>query len=76
MGIYNALREADCDFDAIDNQGDTPLHLAAELGASHFATSLLYGGVYCSGGDIVFNVALWVLMLLCVYADVCSDGMI
>ncbi len=58
MGIFNALREGDCEFDAIDNEKDTALHLAAEYGSENYATSLLYSGVYCSGECTVMLIVL------------------
>ena len=41
---YNALREADVDFDVVDNDGNCPLHIAAELGSVQFAVHILLGG--------------------------------
>jgi hypothetical protein len=46
--MYNALREADADFDVVDFNGDTPLHLAAQCGATIYARQLLHGGAFPS----------------------------
>lgn len=46
--VYNALREADADFESQDLEGNSPLHLAAESGAAEFAISILHGGGFPS----------------------------
>lgn len=46
--IYNALREAEADFEGLDNNQNCPLHLAAESGAAEFAIHMLHGGTFAS----------------------------
>lgn len=43
--LYEALREADADFEVVDFEGNTPLHVAVERGSLEFATVLLEGMV-------------------------------
>lgn len=46
--IYEVLREADVDFDALDYEGSSPLHMAAFYNAFDYARHLLEGGAYPS----------------------------
>lgn len=43
-GIVNCLREADTNFDALDYEGNSPLHLACEAGAENVAREMLHTG--------------------------------
>lgn len=41
VAIIDLIREADVEIDQVDNNGNTPLHIAAEVGASEAVKSLL-----------------------------------
>ena len=43
--VYEALRFGDADFDGIDYEGNTPLHIAAQCEANIYAEALLLGCV-------------------------------
>ena len=43
MLLYELFRDADAHFDELDNEGNTPLHVAAEYGSVQFANALLEG---------------------------------
>ena len=46
--VFITLRDVDSDFEAVDNEGNRPLHLAAESNCVHFAKLLLGSGVESS----------------------------
>ena len=46
--VFITLRDVDADFEAVDNEGNVPLHLAAESNAVNFARLLLGSGVEAS----------------------------
>ena len=46
--VFITLRDVDSDFEAVDNEGNVPLHLAAEHNAVNFARLLLGSGVEAS----------------------------
>ena len=46
--LFDALREADANFDIADHNGDTPLHVAVENRCLDFCRTLLEGLVYAS----------------------------
>lgn len=74
--VYEALRVGDADFDAIDHEGNTPLHVAGKCGSNIYANALLLGCVNPSiqnkDGDQPSHIAakdnnLEVLKVICVY---------
>ena len=74
--VYEALRVGDADFDAIDHEGNTPLHVAGKFGSNVYANALLLGCVNPSiqnkDGDQPSHIAakdnnLEVLKVICVY---------
>jgi ankyrin repeat protein len=46
--VFDELRVADANLDAVNNAGDTSLHLAAQNNSINFVKALLEGGAYPS----------------------------
>ena len=76
--VYEALRVGDADFDAIDHEGNSPLHVAGQCGANVYASALLLGCVNASiqnkDGDQPSHIAardnnLEVLKRICIYDE-------
>lgn len=77
--VYHALREADVEFDVVDGEGNSPLHLSAYYGTSEMAKNILHGGVYPSyqndvDGEQPSHIAakynqLEILQLICEYDE-------
>lgn len=55
MMLYELFRDADAHFDELDNEGNTPLHVAAEYGSVEFANALLEGCCNPSIQNLVGN---------------------
>jgi ankyrin repeat protein len=77
--VYHALREADVEFDVIDSEGNTPLHVASYYGTAEMTKNILHGGAFPSyqndkDGEQPSHIAakynqLDILKLLCEYDE-------
>jgi ankyrin repeat protein len=77
--VYHALREGDVEFDILDSEGNSPLHLTAYYGTVEMTKNILHGGAYPSyqndlDGEQPSHIAckynsIEILKLLCEYDE-------